>query len=125
MIVLLVTQILNAVFVPFIHQAGLALSVGLGACVNAAMLYFGLRKRGLYTPKSGWMSFILKLAVALILMGGLALVLSMQVDWLAMQSNRWLRAATMGGIIVACMVIYFGALFALGFRMRDFRKISR
>lgn len=125
MIVLLVTQILNAVFVPFIHHAGLALSVGLGACVNAAMLYFGLRKRGLYTPKSGWMSFILKLAVALILMGGLALVLSIQFDWLAMQSNRWVRAATMGGIIVACMAIYFGALFALGFRMRDFRKISR
>ena len=125
MIVLLVTQILNAVFVPFIHQAGLALSVGLGACVNAAMLYFGLLKRGLYTPKAGWMSFILKLAVALILMGGLALVLSMQFDWLAMQSNRWLRAVTMGGIIIACMVIYFGALLALGFRMRDFRKISR
>jgi putative peptidoglycan lipid II flippase len=39
LIVLVITQIMNVLFVPFIQQAGLALSVGLGACVNAGMLY--------------------------------------------------------------------------------------
>lgn len=125
MIVLLVTQVMNAFFVPVIHQAGLALSVGLGACVNAVMLYRGLRKRGLYAPSAGWQKFFIKLAIALVLMGLVGYGMALQVDWLAMQSHRWLRAAMMGGVILTCMLVYFSALFAMGFRMRDFRKVSR
>ena len=125
MIVLLVTQILNAIFVPFIHQAGLALSVGLGACVNAALLYRGLRQREIYRPADGWARFFIKVVIALLLMAGTAYFLSLQVDWLSMRSEKILRAGIMLGLILTCMLVYFGALFALGFRMRDFRKIAR
>src|SRR3569623_1769094 len=44
--VLIATQLMNLLFVPWIAHAGLALSIGLGACLNAAFLYRGLRSRG-------------------------------------------------------------------------------
>lgn len=55
--VLIATQLMNLVFVPYIAVAGLALSIGLGACLNASFLYWGLRKRGIYQPKPGWPTF--------------------------------------------------------------------
>lgn len=124
-IVLLATQLMNLMFVPFIRHAGLALSVGLGACVNALMLYRGLRQRAIYTPEKGWWPFLLKLAVALIVMAAVALALSAQVDWIGLQSNRVIRASILGGIIMACMLTYFSALFVMGFRVADFRKAVR
>jgi putative peptidoglycan lipid II flippase len=124
-IVLLATQIMNLMFVPFIKHAGLALSVGLGACINAVMLYRGLRQRGIYVPEKGWLPFIMKLAAALILMAGVALTLSGQVDWIGMKGEKLLRIGMLGGIIVACMVTYFSALLVMGFRVADFRKAVR
>jgi putative peptidoglycan lipid II flippase len=49
--VMIATQLLNLVFVPLFAHAGLALSVGLGACVNALLLFIGLRRRGIFHPK--------------------------------------------------------------------------
>src|SRR5258706_10570516 len=41
--VLVLTQAMNALFVPFLAHAGLALSIRLGALVNAGFLFVGLR----------------------------------------------------------------------------------
>lgn len=125
LIVLIVTQVLNMLFVPFIQQAGLALSVGLGACVNAFLLYRGLRKRAIYIPEAGWLTFFLKLLTALGLMAAVALGASMQIDWIGLQGHKWMRAAWMACVIVTCMLTYFAALFVMGFRLRDFRKVVR
>jgi putative peptidoglycan lipid II flippase len=124
-IVLLATQVMNLMFVPFIKHAGLALSVGLGACINATMLYRGLRSRGIYVPEQGWTAFLVKLGAALTLMAGVALVLSGQIDWIGMKGEKLMRVALLGGIIVACMLTYFSALLAMGFRVKDFRKAAR
>ncbi|MCV4600319.1 lipid II flippase MurJ, partial [Escherichia coli] len=45
-VVLGLTQAMNAAFVPFIGHAGLALSIGVAAVVNASWLLHGLRRRG-------------------------------------------------------------------------------
>jgi putative peptidoglycan lipid II flippase len=53
--VLVITQCLNAVFVPFLNHAGLALSIGLGSLVNATWLLIGLRRRStawMVSPRS-------------------------------------------------------------------------
>ena len=47
-VVLIATQLANVALVPLFAHAGLALSVGLGACANAMALFVGLRKRNLY-----------------------------------------------------------------------------
>ena len=49
---LVATQAMNVVFVPWLGHAGLALSIGLGALVNAGWLLIGLRRSGVYTPRA-------------------------------------------------------------------------
>src|SRR5471032_3088092 len=86
--VLIATQLMNWIFVPYLKVSGLALSIGLGACINASFLYTGLRKRGIYNPKPGWPLFCAKLAVACALMDVAAWFGGQQVDWLARSEER-------------------------------------
>ena len=123
--VLVATQLMNYLFVPYLAVAGLALSIGMGACLNAGFLYAGLRRRGIYTPKPGWTLFCVKLAIANALMGAAAWLGARQIDWLGMQHHTLLRAAALMGLIAVCGVVYFAALFGMGFRFRDFRRIAR
>src|SRR6185295_3597242 len=50
---LIVTQVMNAAFFVPLKHAGLALSIGLAACLNAALLYRKLREHDIYTPEPG------------------------------------------------------------------------
>ena len=122
--VLVATQLMILVFVPWIAHAGLTLAIGLGACVNAACLYIGLRRQGIYTPQAGWFLFLLRLAGALFLLAGVSLWAASLFDWTGMQVAPLKRACVLAGIMAGCGVVYFGALFAMGFRQRDFRRIA-
>jgi putative peptidoglycan lipid II flippase len=116
---------MNLVFVPLFGVAGLALSIGLGACINAAFLYSGLRRRGIYTPQAGWAAFFLKLALAVSVMGAVAWFCQAQFDWAALRARPLLRAAALFGIIVLSAITYFGVLVGLGFRPRDFKRRAK
>jgi putative peptidoglycan lipid II flippase len=120
--VLIAVQLMNLVFVPQFAVAGLALSIGLGACMNAGFLYWGLRQRRIYQPQPGWAKFFARLALALCVMGALAYASAAQIDWIALQAQPFLRAGALLLIIVGCAIAYFGALYALGFRFRDFKR---
>jgi putative peptidoglycan lipid II flippase len=122
-VVLIITQLMNLIFVPWIAHAGLALAIGLGACVNAICLYMGLRRRGIYIPQAGWLMFLVRLAGALFLLAGVALWSASFFDWTGMQATPLYRAGVLFGVMVVCGVVYFGALFAMGFRSRDFRRM--
>ncbi len=123
--VLVATQLMNLVFVPYLEVAGLALSIGLAACVNATLLFTGLRKRDIYRPLPGWGKFFARLAAAVAIMGAAAWFGGQQFDWLAMRATPLLRAGALFVLIGACGAVYFGALFALGFRVRDFRRTGK
>ena len=120
--VLVATQLMNLIFVPLLGVAGLALSIGLGACINATCLYIGLRRRGIYTPQPGWGVFFLKLALGVAVMGAVSWFSQAQFDWAAMQATPALRIGALLGIITASAVAYFAMLALLGFRPRDFRR---
>jgi putative peptidoglycan lipid II flippase len=122
--VLIATQLMNLVFVPWIAHAGLALSIGLGACVNAVFLYWGLRRRGIYSPQKGWGIFLLRLVGALFLLAGVALWTAGQFDWLGLQSAPAKRVAALMLVLLACAATYFGSLIAMGFRFGDFRRVA-
>ncbi len=118
---LLMTQALNAVFILPLKHAGLALAIGLGACLNAALLYRGLRSRGFFHPQPGWARFVGKLAVALVVMAA--------VLWFGMGPESWwlsasgmLRVAALGGMVVMGSGVYFAALWLMGFRLSDFQR---
>lgn len=123
--VLIATQIMNLIFVPEMAHVGLALSVGLGACLNALFLFILLKRHGIYTPKSGWLLFFAKQSVALLLMAGVALYLNTQFDWIGLQPHYYIRALDLTSVLLACMFVYFASLFAMGFRLRDFKRTSR
>jgi len=54
---LVITQLMNLAFIGPLKHAG-SRSPSLGACLNAALLYRGLRKVGIYTPQPGWPVFV-------------------------------------------------------------------
>ncbi len=122
--VLVTTQLMNLLFVPWIAHAGLALSIGLGATLNAGFLYLMLRKAGIYRPEPGWTLFLIRLCGALLLLAGAGLWVAGHFDWMAMQATPWLRIAALMLVIVTCALTYFGALMAMGFRFADFKRIS-
>lgn len=122
--VLLATQMMNYIFVPIFAHAGLALSIGLGACLNAIFLFWGLRRRRIYTPCPGWGMFLLRLAGALLLLAAVALWSSSYFDWIAMRAHPALRVGALLLVLTACGAAYFGALAAMGFRFRHFKRIA-
>jgi len=123
--VMVAVQIMNLIFIPTLAHVGLALSVGLGACFNAGFLFILLRRNGIYLPKPGWALFFTKQSVALILMAGVAVFFSGQFDWIALQKHVIFRALDLAMILAACVFIYFVSLFTMGFRFRDFKRISK
>ncbi|MDQ7988017.1 MAG: murein biosynthesis integral membrane protein MurJ [Candidatus Dactylopiibacterium sp.] len=125
LISLVSTQLLNLLLVLHLGMghAGLALSISLAATLNASLLFYGLRKLGAYVPQAGWGGFALRLLTAL---GVLALVL-----WFGMgETPRWTAQTTLWRVghlalvMSAGIAAYFGTLFALGFRLGDFRRRS-
>ena len=120
---LCLTQVLNVILLltTQLQHAGLALAVGIGACVNAGLLFYMLKKSGAYQPNAGWAKFLLKLTIAVVLMA-IALFYAAQWagDWLAM--SAFVRISHLAVIVAGGMLVYFVALAALGFRPRDFIK---
>ena len=123
LISLTATQVMNYIFLKWMNlgHAGLALSIGLAACLNAAMLYRGLRQQGIFQPQPGWLSFTLKLCVAMAVMGGtLAYGLGNESAWL--QGGTLGRTIHLSWLVPLGAAVYFATLWLLGFRLRDFRQ---
>lgn len=115
------TQLMNLVFIWHLQHAGLALAIGLGACTNAALLYYQLCKHGIFKPQPGWASFILKLIVAVIVM---AAVLWGLMQWMPAWNtgNMAERCLRLTSMVIAGATSYFIILALLGFRPKDFSK---
>jgi len=120
--VLLVTQALNLVLVPWLGHAGLALSIGLGALINAALLLAGLLRRGLYRPRPGWLPFAARLSLANAALGGALAWAAHAVDWMDLQAHWGQRAAAVAAILAGVALLYFAVLLACGLRPRDFMR---
>ena len=121
LISLFATQVMNLAFVGWLQHAGLALSIGLAACLNAILLYRGLRRQNIYTPQPGWPAFVLKLILAMAVMG-LALRFSMGPESQWLQHGTLERIIHLSWLVALGMTTYFATLWALGFRLRDFKR---
>ena len=120
--VLVFTQLMNLVLVPWLAHAGLALSIGLGASANALTLVVLLRRRGLYAPLSGWPRFCLRLLPALAALSAVLLAADRHLDWIALGAHPGLRAAWLAAVLALAVLAYFSALFLFGFRPKDFTR---
>lgn len=120
---LLATQAMNLLFVfgLRLHHAGLALSIGLGSCLNSAILYYFLKSRGIYRPEPGWGVFVARVGVALLVLAvGLWFGMGSEQAWL--HETRMARVLHLSWLVGGGVALYFAVLYALGFRLRDFSK---
>lgn len=120
---LIATQAMNLLFIWPLKHAGLALSIGLGACLNAGILYRQLRLHGIYTPQPGWWLYLAKLTLALAAMAG-------AVHFAMLGEARWFdyhageRILHLGALVLGGMAVYFLTLWLLGFRLHHFRRLA-
>jgi putative peptidoglycan lipid II flippase len=118
---LIATQLMNLAFIVPLRHAGLALAIGLGACLNAGILYTLLRKHRIYTPQPGWALFMLKVVTAVLLMCA-------ALFWAHGSDASWLepgflhRAIKLGWMVALGAGVYFVALLAMGIRPSQFYR---
>ena len=117
-VALVLTQVLNALTVPWLGVSALALSIGLAASANALLLLRGLRRRGGYMPLAGWGGFSLKVSLASAVMGAAMAVAAKRLDWLAMGQHELYRATAMAIALAVSALLYFGCLRLLGLDLR-------
>ncbi|HEY3432173.1 MAG TPA: murein biosynthesis integral membrane protein MurJ [Rhodocyclaceae bacterium] len=121
LLTLTLTQLMNLTFIGWLHHAGLALSTGLASCINAALLYRGLRQRGIYHPAPGWLAFTGKLLAAMALMGLLlGWGMGQEADWF--HWNSLTRIGHLSLLVAGGGATYLGSLWAFGFRLKDFTR---
>lgn len=121
-VVLVFTQLLNLVLVPQLQHAALALSIGIGALVNAGWLLLGLLRRGSYRPLPGWGVFALQVTAAAALLTIFLMWAASAWDWTRLQTQPWLRIGLLAGLVAGAALIYLGAVWAAGLRFRQFLR---
>jgi putative peptidoglycan lipid II flippase len=116
---LVATQAMNLAFMGWLQHAGLALAIGLGACLNAALLFYKLKEFRIYAPSPGWAIFALKVVLAIFAMSAcLKFAAGPDANWLALRGLA--KVTRLTGIVAIGGVTYFVALWVQGFRVRDF-----
>jgi len=117
--VLVITQLLNLALVPLMAHAGLALSIGLGALINALWLLVGLLRRGSFRPGPGWLLYALQVLAASALMAVFLLWASDHFAWMQMRAQSLQRAVLLAGVVVGAAGLYFGVLWVAGLKFRS------
>jgi putative peptidoglycan lipid II flippase len=96
----------------------LALSIGLGALVNAAWLLWGLRKNGSYVMSDGWLRFVLQVLAACAVLGIWLWWAAQHWDWTALHATPLLRVGLMTGVLAVSAALYFMTLTVMGVKLR-------
>ena len=118
---LVATQLMNLAFIGPLGHAGLALAIGLGACLNAGLLLHLLKKQQVYQPQPGWTGYFLRVLAAVALMAAMLFYTMGEAPWglAARFLDRLVRLSLLVGGGIA---LYFAALGLMGFRPRQFAR---
>lgn len=101
----------------------LALTNGIGAVLNAALLYAGLARKGIIRPGHVMRGMLARIVIA-------SAAMAVLLAWLGADRAFWLASTTLmrvlclGGLITAGAAVYFGVLWLLGVRLAEFRLQS-
>ena len=118
-VVLVLTQLMNLVLVPYLQHAGLALAIGIGALINAGWLLVCLIRRGSYRPLPGWGRFGLQVALASALLAVFLLWAAQALSWTGMRSLYGQRIGLLLLVLLVSALLYFTTLRATGLRVRS------
>jgi putative peptidoglycan lipid II flippase len=120
-VTLVATQLMNLAFVGPLRHAGLALAIGLGACLNALLLYLILRRQKIYVPQPGWPVFILKVLASVAFMAIVLFTTMGDAGWW-LQAGWQLKVPAILGLVLLGTAAYAACLLAFGLRPRDFSR---
>ncbi len=120
--VLVLTQLLNVLAVPQFRHAGLALSIGIGALVNALWLLVGLLRQGRYQPSAGWGLFLLRVALANLLLGAFLWWANGAFDWTGMRAQSLARIGLLAAVVSVSALGYGLVLALAGLQWRRLLK---
>jgi putative peptidoglycan lipid II flippase len=96
----------------------LALSTGVGATLNALLLWHGLRRAGVYQPEGRWLLLLVRIAIACVLMAAFLLWYAGAPDaWLLLHAGTRILRCSIG--IAGGALAYALVLLLLGVRYRD------
>jgi len=121
LLTLVATQLMNLALVGPLRHAGLALAIGLGACLNAFLLYLMLRRHAIYVPQPGWPVFILKVLASVAFMAVVLFTTMGEAAWW-LQAGWERKVPAILGLVLLGAAAYAGCLFAFGLRPRDFSR---
>jgi putative peptidoglycan lipid II flippase len=124
-VVLIITQLLNLVLVPLFAHAGLALSIGIGALINALWLLVGLIRSRIYQSQRGWAVLMLRVVLASCVLGAALSYASHALPWTQWPSlahGYAIRILSLAGIVIASGIAYFAMLAATGLPLKQLVK---
>ncbi|MEP7183568.1 MAG: murein biosynthesis integral membrane protein MurJ [Betaproteobacteria bacterium] len=117
----LVAQTLAVILMYRIGHAGLTLATSIGACLNATLLFWFLKRHRIYAPRPGWLLFVSKEVVALFVLAALLAAIAGPASfWLG--ASLWEKVLRLAWVCAAGAAAYFAALWLLGFRLADFAR---
>lgn len=118
MVSVAVNVVFSIALVGEMAHAGLALAISIAAWVNSGLLLFVLLKRGIFKPETGWVWFLLKIAIAVIAMSGVLIAVDQPVTaWYEQSLTQ--RVAHLLVLVGAGAVTYVTVLLVLGIRPRQ------
>ena len=100
---LLCTQFMNLIFIGYLKHAGLALAIGLGACINAGLLFYHLRKGSIFKLNVGWLMFLFKITFA-------TFVMALGLFYFKGNIDLWLNYSASSRFLHLISLILFGAI---------------
>jgi putative peptidoglycan lipid II flippase len=120
MVVLVLTQVMNLFFVPRFAHAGLALSIGVAALINATWLAVGLLRSGAWQPAPGWLALCLKVVLALLVMAAGLWWARGHWDWLHLGAG--VRVGGIAAVVGVAASVYGLSLWLMGVPLREFLR---
>ncbi len=117
---LIANMVFNLMLVFWLKHAGLALATTLSAFMNAGMLFWGLKRAGVFKATEGWMTYGFRLLFANSVLATCLYFLAQDTEWW-LEAGLWQRASEMTQIVVAGLLAYVISLLLTGVRVRQFR----
>ena len=96
------TQFMNLIFIGYLKHAGLALAIGLGACINAGLLFYNLKKGKLFQLNAGWSIFLVKIILA-------SFIMALGLVYFKGSVDVWLNYSAFSRFLHLLSLIIFGA----------------
>ena len=115
------TQFMNLIFIGYLKHTGLALAIGLGACINAGLLFYNLKKGKVFKLNSGWLAFLAKIIISAFIMALGLLYFKGSID-LWMNYSALSRFSHLIALILFGTTIYFLTLKLFRLDVTEFFK---